>query len=326
MVDNKHLQSLRHAQAVSGPRTFLSRKLMKMALVSFQDAASAEATAIRRNLPLGDVYHACYAISRLTIATILSEQFGAQKIDPLEHRPEKGLIQSYGPTDCLAHHVLPWRRIGDVTIVLTTLPEHYEAQRNTLEGRLGPTRMAFTTEEHLANAVTTYFGRRMVHTAETRVPSPESCRNWNAQTTCLIGIALLASLIYGMTVAPQITFAILAVWTILVLLGTSALRATAAFVAWRDPPPEIAGAIPKRLPVISVLVPLHRETAIAAHLLSRLKDVDYPRELLDICLVLEGNDVTTRAALGQTSLPTWIRAITVPEGTIKTKPLSLIHI
>jgi cellulose synthase/poly-beta-1,6-N-acetylglucosamine synthase-like glycosyltransferase len=72
-----------------------------------------------------------------------------------------------------------------------------------------------------------------------------------------------------------------------------------------------------------MLVPLYNETAIADHLLARLADLDYPRELLDICLVLEADDQTTRATLGRTTLPRGIRAITVPTGQIKTKPRAL---
>lgn len=72
-----------------------------------------------------------------------------------------------------------------------------------------------------------------------------------------------------------------------------------------------------------MLVPLYNETAITEHLLCRLRALDYPRELLDVCLVLEADDQTTRTTLGQTILPTWMRAVVVPKGTIKTKPRAL---
>jgi cellulose synthase/poly-beta-1,6-N-acetylglucosamine synthase-like glycosyltransferase len=55
----------------------------------------------------------------------------------------------------------------------------------------------------------------------------------------------------------------------------------------------------------------------------RLERLNYPRELLDILFVVEADDSTTRTTLAATSLPWWIRTITVPEGTVRTKPRAL---
>lgn len=63
-------------------------------------------------------------------------------------------------------------------------------------------------------------------------------------------------------------------------------------------------AVPARLPVISLLIPLFRETEIAQHLSAHICEIDYPMELLDVCLVTESDDLTTREALGKTILPT----------------------
>ncbi|MEZ5722736.1 MAG: hypothetical protein R3D59_14800 [Paracoccaceae bacterium] len=40
-------------------------------------------------------------------------------------------------------------------------------------------------------------------------------------------------------------------------------------------------------------MPLFRETEIAGRLIRRLDALDYPRELLDICLVVEADDRLT---------------------------------
>lgn len=305
------------------PRLGLSRKLIKATLISYGEAAAAETTATLRNVPLADVYHARHGISRLTIASLLANAASTQCIDPLEQPPEPGLIQCYGPTRCLADGVLPWRRIGGVTVILATLPEKYAAQRKALQHCFGQVRMAITTDEHLTTTINQHFGASLVQAAETRTPAQQSCRNWNPRIAWTAGMVFLLTLSAAIFIYPQTTFVVLALWAILVLIGNTTLRAIAAFVAWRNPPPERASVIPARLPIISVLVPLYKETAIADHLLARLKDVDYPRELLDICVILEESDTTTRAALGRTSLPTWIRAISVPQGTIKTKPRAL---
>ena len=50
-----------------------------------------------------------------------------------------------------------------------------------------------------------------------------------------------------------------------------------------------------RLPQVSVMVALYRESDIAARLVRRLSRLDYPRELLDVVLAVEAEDCMTRA-------------------------------
>ncbi|MEN8874781.1 MAG: glycosyltransferase family 2 protein, partial [Pacificibacter sp.] len=47
------------------------------------------------------------------------------------------------------------------------------------------------------------------------------------------------------------------------------------------------------------------------------------RELLDICLVVEEDDIITQEAVARTNLPRWMRMIVVPRGGVKTKPRAL---
>lgn len=91
----------------------------------------------------------------------------------------------------------------------------------------------------------------------------------------------------------------------------------------KNPTPQTPPVTPTRLPHITLLIPLFRETEIARHLLARLRDLDYPQELLDVGLVTESDDQLTRDALGKTVLPTWMRPIIVPKGTLRTKPRAL---
>ena len=58
-------------------------------------------------------------------------------------------------------------------------------------------------------------------------------------------------------------------------------------------------------------------------LIRRLDALDYPRELLDICLVVEADDRLTRETLAGADLPHWMRQVTVPGGAVRTKPRAL---
>ncbi len=320
---NQHKQGTDFEKAPGAPQDQLSRQLMKRSLISYDDASIAEATAMQRESRLADIYVRSYGVSQLSIADIFAAGAGAQLINPVEDAPERDLLVAYGPERCLRHGLLPWREIGGTTIILTAQPDLFENHRIELTSIFGPVRMAVTTEDQLARTISFMFGRKMAGQAETRVRQAESCRHWNASHAGWAGFAAVA--IGGITayLTPQAFFAVLTGWAILVLLLNTALRATAAITNWRKPPKPKKAVILSRLPVITMLVPLYNETAIAEHLLTRLKALDYPRELLDVCLILEADDVTTRATLGRTILPTWMRPIVVPTGTIKTKPRAM---
>ncbi|MCW1404187.1 hypothetical protein OKA06_18435 [Novosphingobium sp. MW5] len=60
-------------------------------------------------------------------------------------------------------------------------------------------------------------------------------------------------------------------------------------------------------------MPLYREPDIAPRLIKRLGALSYPRELLDVLVIVEEDDHLTRSALASSGLPTWMRVIPVPD-------------
>ncbi|GAB1364332.1 hypothetical protein MASR1M32_35680 [Rhodobacter sp.] len=95
---------------------------------------------------------------------------------------------------------------------------------------------------------------------------------------------------------------------------------TAALQAPGEEPPPLPAA---RLPQVSIIVALYRESDIAPRLIRRLSRLDYPHDLLDVVLAVEAEDRMTREALAATVLPPWMRVIAVPPGKVKTKPRAL---
>jgi cellulose synthase/poly-beta-1,6-N-acetylglucosamine synthase-like glycosyltransferase len=62
---------------------------------------------------------------------------------------------------------------------------------------------------------------------------------------------------------------------------------------------------------------------VADQLLAALSAMEYPAPLLDIKLVLEEEDETTRAAIARSVLPPTIEVVTVPKDTLRTKPRAM---
>ncbi len=74
------------------------------------------------------------------------------------------------------------------------------------------------------------------------------------------------------------------------------------------------------LPIYSVLCPLYKEAHIFPQFLEALGKLDYPKDKLDVLLLLEEDDKETIKILDKMTLPFYIRKIIVPKSLPKTKP------
>ena len=302
---------------------FLAQELVLRGHIARGLAQQAQTIASQRRIRLADVLTRGFGVSQYSVAQAQATQMNTQYINPLTDAPDTGLIDRYGASACLQTGLMPWRKIGAHTVILSTRPDEFQANHAMLCRVFGPVRMAVTTEDHMARALAHLCKSVLVTGAETKTPNLESCRNWAPRRAIVAGVVALVCILTGGYFAPVAMVGMLTAWAVVTLLLTTALKTAAAIIGWKSMPKLPKNVIPARLPVITMLVPLYNETAIADHLLARLSALDYPRELLDICLVLEADDQTTRATLGRTTLPCGIRAIIVPKGRIKTKPRAL---
>jgi cellulose synthase/poly-beta-1,6-N-acetylglucosamine synthase-like glycosyltransferase len=88
---------------------------------------------------------------------------------------------------------------------------------------------------------------------------------------------------------------------------------------------EIDALDEEALPVYTVLVPLYREAEIAERVVAACTSFDYPREKLDVVLLLEEDDAETRQVVEGMDLAPCVRALVVPHGSPKTKPRACNH-
>ena len=250
----------------------------------------------------------------------------AAPIDPVAEPPDIRLIDTLGADLCLKHAVLPWRHIGGATVILCADVAIPDRLREDLRVRFGDIRLALCGAGSMQTALMRQRGGLLAHRAETCVPKSHSCRNWHfgraRMVVAAIGLALLALTV----LAPAAMMIGLIAWACCVMLLNISLRMAAALsvLLQQDAPASVPSTpVLARLPVVSILVPLYHEKEVASHIVLRLDALDYPRELLDVCLIVEDDDALTRAALERTALPDWAQVIEVPRGTIRTKPRAL---
>ena len=236
--------------------------------------------------------------------------------------PDPRLIDKMGAGFCLANLLLPWRDSGGITIIVTAHVETFQRHYAALIAAFGPVAHALSRPDRIEHALRVARGPHLARAAETLLPIAESCRGFRkAQTATWVTLGLISCLALA---TFHFTLTALVLWAVLTLALTAAMKLGALVQTLRLPPKEPANpAIIARLPTVSIMVALYKEADIAARLVRRLGRLDYPRELLDILLVVEEDDKLTRNALLAADLPPWMRILVAPRGRVMTKPRAL---
>ncbi len=271
---------------------------------------------------LVDVLLARRLITPDRLYAALNEYSGVGLADLRGQSPDPRLIDRLGAGFCHANLILPWRDSGGITVIATAHVETFQKHYTALIAAFGPVAHALAPPDRIEAAILTARGPQLAKAAETLLPIGESCRNF--QRARLRTWATLA-LIAGMALATlQYSLSLLLVWAALTLAASAGLKLAALIQTLRAPLPSPPNpAIVARLPTVSIMVALYKESDIATRLVRRLGRLDYPRELLDVLLVVEEDDKLTRSALRRSALPSWMRVVVVPKGRVKTKPRAL---
>jgi len=313
----------------------LGQILLEDGAVESRDLLRAVAMRKRQDARLGEILLAQGWVTEEALTRALSRQWRSSVIDLTKLAPDPRLIDALGPALCLAEGIVPWRRVGGVTYVATARPDLFHALRPRFPAEFGTVRMLLCSENAAREAILGTRRTALIREAETRVPAGESCRTRNEVRVGRIAIALSGLAALGLVLAPVPVIAVLTGWAVLTLFVSMILKLLSfrailrqragdrvleqAVASGRLAQREMAGP----LPVISVMVPLFAEADIADRLVGRLARLDYPRELMDILLVVEDSDRLTSAALEGAELPRWMRVVKVPDGPVRTKPRAL---
>lgn len=293
-------------------------------IINFVQAHAAENIAKRRGLRVADVLSSNFGVAGFSIARAYSTLYQCQLINPNGVQPDTALVDRLGAAEAIRTGISSWRKMGSDTVILTDKPDKFERLAAPLAAKFGPLRMSVTTRDMLESSVVGLRKDALSHAAEHKVPAEQSSRLWHAPRALRFGIMFCLLLLGALILATDMTIMGLCIAATSILILNTVIKAYAAVLSLqKNPTPQTPPVTPARLPHITLLIPLFRETEIAQHLLARLRDLDYPQELLDVGLMTENDDQLTRDALGKTALPTWMRPIIVPKGTLRTKPRAL---
>ena len=90
-------------------------------------------------------------------------------------------------------------------------------------------------------------------------------------------------------------------------------------------PEQLAALRDEDLPVYTILVPLYKEREVARKIIRTLDRLDYPKDKLDVKLLLEPDDPATLEACVSAHLPAYCEVIVCPDSMPKTKPKACNH-
>lgn len=252
-------------------------------------------------------------------AVATAARFEAAELPP----PDLAALREIGIEACLDRRILPLTRVGALRPVLAAPDFVTDDTRRFLARRLGPSSLILHPGDRIEAELLALSRDDMIRRAEALVPGEYSCRTIPLTRAAvplslvLLSLACLAVLAPGPFVAGGMWLA-LAVATLNAALGLLALA-----VSFARPPAPTDNVALARLPVVTVLVPLFRETAIVDQLLTRLMQFDYPVDRLDILLICEEDDHEMRGALAAAATCPPMRIVAVPRGPVQTKPRAM---
>jgi cellulose synthase/poly-beta-1,6-N-acetylglucosamine synthase-like glycosyltransferase len=256
--------------------------------------------------------------------------------DFTRHPVDSALIARVDAAACLVDNWVPWRRIGASTVIVCAYPEDFAALRPMLSQIFGTVVLAIAPRRMIKAQVMARAGAALARRAETLLPDGDSCRSFSPRRIYAPLGAMAAIIGAGVLAAPLTAAFALLCFALALAYGQTLLKLFALLASLRHPPapptqPQPQPARPALhivptdadLPFISILVPLFRESRIVARLIRRLERLDYPSTALEVIFLTEDNDTATASALSSITLPAWMRVLSVPTGTIRTKPRAL---
>jgi cellulose synthase/poly-beta-1,6-N-acetylglucosamine synthase-like glycosyltransferase len=124
----------------------------------------------------------------------------------------------------------------------------------------------------------------------------------------------------GLMLAPYATLGLLHALALWGFTGLAFVRLAAALTPL---PVAHVSVASETLPMWTVLVAVYDEADVVAGLVAALDRLDWPIERLEILLLVEADDISTRSAIARLNLTKPYRVLAVPFGEPRTKPRAL---
>jgi cellulose synthase/poly-beta-1,6-N-acetylglucosamine synthase-like glycosyltransferase len=259
----------------------------------------------------------------------------------LDEEPEKlatlqaqRLVETVGAETCLAHLFVPFREEADGSITVLVADPFSPRHSDLLTAAFGERSFnrVVGTDLDVARLVVALRKDDLLHRAIDSLAEAAPSLSSTSVLGSLQRAGILASLVLvvgsallfpsiagrGLIIFLNVVFFGLALSILTFVLAGLRFRLTRAA---RPPRPD-----PQRedWPTYTVLVPMYREPPkVVAQLIRNLDRLDYPKDRLDVILLLEEDDEVTVRSCKKVRPPAYMRLVTVPPSLPRTKPKAL---
>ncbi len=231
--------------------------------------------------------------------------------------PDISTTLRYGINGCLLPN-------GGVGLLLAVDADHVRTLCSRVLGEASARLILCTREEFEALAIATHKAD-----IDRAISDPPGLLEWRAsaaqRVSAIQGAVLALVLIIGLEWVLQIgSAAVPAIMLVLALIFALPVALQVAAILQGTSKTNCVRSLRDReLPSYTILAPMHREEVVAPSLVAALSAIDYPKEKLDVILLLEADDLSTANALRTAQLPAHMRVLHCPPGSLRTKPRAL---
>lgn len=293
-----------------------------------------EANAHTARGKLGHYLEAHGVIGSRALPRALAAQQGMPFLDLTTHPPDATLFRPHDLLRYQARRYIPFAAEANGMLVLATCDPSPELRVWAQRYYQRPVRLVATGKRDLEHYFTTVAASASSRWAKLslRRNHPQLVADRVLTRFQIRGLTVLLALIgAGFVMAPLTGWYALLIACNVFYLITLAVK-WQLYVHGRATQPQAnrdartlriaAAALDEmQLPLYSILVPLYQEsTEVMGRLIRALNNLDYPRDKLDIKLIVEADDDRTREALVTLRPPSTMEIITVPPSSPRTKP------
>lgn len=321
-------------------REALEDVLVREEWITAEQLAWAAGVAAETGVRLGGVLVAAGLVRRDRMYQLLARVWETDFVDLTNTNSDLGLLDGLDPQQLAAEGWYPVRVLEGggrhqaepepPPVLVATSGRPSEERRRSVEATLGkPVTLAVTTDWDIFQALHRGFREAVVKQATLglwRRDQAQSARKVLFPGQWVVLVVALGALLVGLVLDPKATATALLAVASLAFLASVAFKFVVCMVGARQEnhvqvsEADTAALEARDLPVYTVLVPVYKEANVVADLIENLGALDYPREKLEILLLLEENDTETLEAARAAHPPATITFLIVPPGHPQTKP------
>jgi len=298
--------------------------------LSSQDLRRALLQKYRSGAPLGEVLVESQMVSERTLANAIAEQWSLRTVNLDTQGPEIERLINMDPKACLRIGCMPWRLEHRILTLVVSDPARLEEAKEACGCSGKFVNVVVTSRTQILTTLERFFSAEFEHDACITCPDHFSARDWNTMLCAAWGTILILLSVLAILTVPKAFFWLLFGWILIVNFSTGIFRlCLVAARLWpeRERADEAQNATPlasrRSLPRVTIMIGLLNEDLVLPKLLEHLAALDYPRELLEVMLLLEEGDEITPKHLATITPAREFDVVVVPKGTLKTKPRAL---